>query len=93
MEGILNQVCEDIGKRFAPYLLEKPSIYGVSDLDESGVQYTLMALSHPEQYWLIEREMRRCRQRFPETRHQNRLSASNPGTPYNSIQENEKTPG
>lgn len=60
VEGILNEVCEEIGQRHAPHLIEKPSIYGVTDLGESGVQYTLMALSHPDQYWLIEREMRKA---------------------------------
>ena len=50
----------EIGRRYAPHLLEKPTIYGVTDLGESGVQYTLMALSHPEQYWMIERELRRA---------------------------------
>ncbi len=93
VEGILNQVCEDIGKRFAPYLLEKPSIYGVSDLDESGVQYTLMALSHPEQYWLIEREMRKSvanafRKHDIKIAYPRRILE-----PHASIQENEKTPG
>ncbi|WP_460417833.1 mechanosensitive ion channel family protein [Planifilum fimeticola] len=60
VERILNEVCEEIGRRYAPHLVEKPSIYGVTDLGESGVQYTLMALSHPDQYWLIERELRRA---------------------------------
>lgn len=60
VERVLNEVCEEIGQRFAPHLLEKPSIYGVTDLGESGVQYTLMALSHPDEYWLIERELRKA---------------------------------
>lgn len=60
VERILGEVCEEIGRRYAPHLLEKPTIYGVTDLGESGVQYTLMALSHPEQYWMIERELRRA---------------------------------
>lgn len=96
VERILNQVCEDIGRRFAPYLLEKPSIYGVSDLGESGVQYTLMALSHPEQYWMIEREMRRSvviafRKHNIEIAYPRRILQ--PPNSYANPEDSEKTPG
>ncbi len=59
-EKILEGVCLDIGQQFESELLEKPSIYGITSIENGGVQFTVMALSIPESYWLIERTLRRA---------------------------------
>lgn len=59
VQKTLNEVCEEIGKRFAPYIIEQPSIFGVTNIQKDGVEYTIMALVTPEEYWMIEREMRK----------------------------------
>lgn len=59
VQETLEDVCQDIGQRFAPYLIEHPSVFGVTNIKFDGVEYTIMALCTPEEYWLIEREMRK----------------------------------
>lgn len=58
-EEILESVCRDIGHKFDSDLIEKPSVYGVTSIENGGVQFTVMALSNPNQYWLIERTLRK----------------------------------
>jgi small-conductance mechanosensitive channel len=61
MEEVFNklgQVCKDIGEKYSTDLLEQPSVYGISDIENGGVQFTLIALSTPAQYWAIERALR-----------------------------------
>ncbi|MFC4548437.1 mechanosensitive ion channel family protein [Paenactinomyces guangxiensis] len=55
----LDEVCESIGKKYAPYLVEKPEVMGVTNIDQTGVQFTITALSEPDEYWSLEREMRK----------------------------------
>mgnify|MGYP001207959017 CR=1 FL=1 len=59
-EKILEKVCQEIGQQYASELLEKPSVYGITSIENGGVQFTVMALSIPESYWLIERVLRRA---------------------------------
>lgn len=54
----LEDVCQSIGEKYARDLIEKPSVFGITDIENGGVQFTIMALSVPEQYWFIERQMR-----------------------------------
>jgi small conductance mechanosensitive channel len=55
----LEEVCNNIGKRFGPYLIEQPKIMGVTRIDQNGIEFTITALCEPEEYWAIEREMRK----------------------------------
>lgn len=62
MEEVFNklgQVCKDIGEKYSNDLLEQPSVYGISDIENGGVQFTVIALSTPAQYWFIERQLRK----------------------------------
>ncbi|BCU82969.1 mechanosensitive ion channel protein MscS [Polycladomyces abyssicola] len=56
---VLEEVCRDIHKRFSPYLLEEPSVFGVTNIERDGVQFTVTALSDPQEVWRIERELRK----------------------------------
>lgn len=60
VEQTLNGICMRLAKEYEAYLLEDPTIYGISNIDREGVHYTLMAVSIPEQYWAIERAMRKA---------------------------------
>jgi small-conductance mechanosensitive channel len=55
----LDQVCSSIAKRYAPYLIEPPEVMGITRIDQTGVEFTVTALSEPEQHWSLEREMRK----------------------------------
>lgn len=56
---VLEEVCQVIHKRFSPYLLEEPSVFGVTNIEKDGVQFTVTALSDPQEVWRIERELRK----------------------------------
>jgi small-conductance mechanosensitive channel len=56
----LQQVCDQLTKRFAPYVIEPFSIFGVTNLGSNGVEYTLMAVTTPDEYWMVQREMRKA---------------------------------
>ena len=60
VEQSLNDICQSIAKQYEQYLLEEPSVYGITSLDQNGVHYTVMAVSVPEQYWAIERAIRKA---------------------------------
>ncbi|MCS1352033.1 mechanosensitive ion channel family protein [Mechercharimyces sp. CAU 1602] len=57
---VLDDICADIGRRYAPYLKESPSILGITSIQDNGTQFTLMALCEADQYWFIEREIRKA---------------------------------
>ncbi|MDA8352817.1 MAG: mechanosensitive ion channel family protein [Firmicutes bacterium] len=54
----LKEITEDLNQRLAPYVIEPFTIFGVTDIQQDGVEYTLMAVVTPEEYWMVEREMR-----------------------------------
>ncbi|MGA8943292.1 MAG: mechanosensitive ion channel family protein [Thermoactinomyces sp.] len=55
----LEEVCSEIGKKYAPYLIEQPEVMGITMIDSNGIKFTLTALSVPEQFWAMERAMRK----------------------------------
>jgi small-conductance mechanosensitive channel len=55
----LDQVCKDVGEAHKDGLIEQPTVFGITDIDNGGVQFTVMALSVPAQYWFIERQLRK----------------------------------
>ncbi|MBA4601075.1 mechanosensitive ion channel family protein [Thermoactinomyces mirandus] len=59
VNSALEEVCSEIGKKYAPYLIEQPEVMGITMIDNNGVKFTLTALSVPEQFWALERAMRK----------------------------------
>ncbi|SDW79216.1 small conductance mechanosensitive channel [Marininema mesophilum] len=59
VQSILDEICEDLSRRFSPYIIEPFSVFGITNIQSDGVEYTLTAVSTPEEYWMIEREMRK----------------------------------
>ncbi|WP_054950577.1 mechanosensitive ion channel family protein [Numidum massiliense] len=59
VERVLEQTCRSVYDAHTPFFLEEPSIYGVTELATDGVHYTIIALTVPEQFWFIERELRK----------------------------------
>lgn len=55
----LEETCDKVYEDFKDDLLEKPEIMGVSNIDFTGIQFTLIALCKPDPYWKIERSMRK----------------------------------
>lgn len=55
----LEKVCESIGKQYEDVLIEPPSVMGITRIDSNGVQFTFTALCEPEEFWAIERAMRK----------------------------------
>jgi small-conductance mechanosensitive channel len=55
----LEEVCENVRKRFEDTLVEQPEVVGVTSIDQTGVQYTITASTNPSEYWNLEREMRK----------------------------------
>jgi small conductance mechanosensitive channel len=56
---ILEQVCAQVAEKYADHLIQDPTVFGVTDIVEKGITYTLIALSIPESYWFIERVLRK----------------------------------
>lgn len=56
---LLEGICQKLAKQYETSLLEEPTIYGISTLDQDGVHYTVMAVTVPDQYWAFMREMRK----------------------------------
>lgn len=58
IEKILLDVCDDIYEKYADWLLDKPEIIGITNIDHSGVHVTVTALCIPEEYIKLERLLR-----------------------------------
>lgn len=56
---LLENICQKLSKQHKPHLIEAFSVYGITNIDDRGVHYTLMAVSVPDQYWFLERELRK----------------------------------
>ncbi|MBA4552504.1 MULTISPECIES: mechanosensitive ion channel family protein [Thermoactinomyces] len=55
----LEEVCANIQEKFASSLIQEPEIMGITTMDASGVTFTLTALSEPDQFWALERAIRK----------------------------------
>jgi moderate conductance mechanosensitive channel len=55
----LEKMCSTIAERYASHLIQPPEIMGITRIDQTGVEFTVTALSEPEQHWSLEREMRK----------------------------------
>lgn len=55
----LEELCDDIKKKYKEDLVEDPEVMGVTKVDQTGVQFTITAICHPDKYWKLEREMRK----------------------------------
>lgn len=55
----LEEIVEEVNQKFESFLMDQPEIMGVTNMDQTGVQFTITALCDPEQYWSLEREMRK----------------------------------
>lgn len=55
----LEKLCEDIKEKYEDDLVEDPEVMGVTDIDQTGVQFTITAICKPKNYWKLEREMRK----------------------------------
>nr|WP_255724483.1 mechanosensitive ion channel family protein [Shimazuella soli] len=58
IEKILSYVCDDIYEKYAAWLLEKPEVMGITNIDQSGVHVTVTALCVPREYIKVERQIR-----------------------------------
>lgn len=58
-QRILESVCGIVAETYKDNLVEKPEILGITDIQEKGVTFTLMAVTHPDSYWFIGRELRK----------------------------------
>ncbi|SMO76480.1 mechanosensitive ion channel family protein [Melghirimyces algeriensis] len=59
VQQTLQQINSDLSQKLAPYLIEPFSIFGVTDIQQDGVEYTIMGVVTPDEYWMVEREMRK----------------------------------
>lgn len=55
----LENLCEEIKEKYEEDLVEDPEVMGVTNIDQSGVQFTITAICKPDKYWRLEREMRK----------------------------------
>lgn len=55
----LEELCKKIKEKYEDQLIEEPEIMGVTNVDQSGIQLTITAISKPDIYWKLERDMRK----------------------------------
>lgn len=58
IEEILSNVCDDIYEKHTDWLLDKPEITGITNIDQLGVHVTATALCVPDEYITLERLLR-----------------------------------
>ncbi len=56
---VLQRVCENVTKSHKDILVEGPSILGITDIQEKGITFTILAVTLPDSYWYIGREIRK----------------------------------
>jgi moderate conductance mechanosensitive channel len=55
----LAEVCDRIYQKYSDSLIEQPEVMEVTQIDQTGVQFTITALSQPKTYYTLEREIRK----------------------------------
>lgn len=55
----LEELCENIKDKYEEDLVEDPEVMGVTEIDQTGIQFTITAICKPKKYWKLEREMRK----------------------------------
>jgi moderate conductance mechanosensitive channel len=55
----LAEVCDQIAQKYSDSLIEQPEVMEVTQMDQTGVQFTITALSQPKAYYALEREIRK----------------------------------
>lgn len=55
----LEDLCETIKEKYEDDLVDDPEVMGVTNIDHTGVQFTITAICKPKKYWKLEREMRK----------------------------------
>ncbi|SHF17555.1 small conductance mechanosensitive channel [Seinonella peptonophila] len=55
----LEEICDKVYEDHKEDLVEKPEVMGVTRIDPNGIQFTITALCVPDNYWKLERQMRR----------------------------------
>ncbi|MTI94132.1 MAG: mechanosensitive ion channel family protein [Firmicutes bacterium] len=59
VEEVLEQVCRAVAAAHHDQIIEDPSVFGITDIGEKGITFTLIALVLPDSYWFIERMLRK----------------------------------
>ena len=59
VQNVLEEACKKVSSKHNEKLLDEPEILGITSIDEKGITFTLMALTTPDSYWFIGRELRR----------------------------------
>ncbi|MBD1373367.1 mechanosensitive ion channel family protein [Hazenella sp. IB182357] len=54
----LEEICQSVAKKYAPFLIQNPEVLGITNVNQDGVQFTITAVSQPEEFWSIERAIR-----------------------------------
>lgn len=55
----LEALCDKIKEKHKENLIEEPEVMGVTNIDLTGITFTIIAVCDPANYWKIEREMRK----------------------------------
>lgn len=55
----LEELCKKTKEKYEDQLIEEPEIMGVTNVDQTGIQFTITAISKPDIYWKLERDMRK----------------------------------
>ncbi|QNO14534.1 mechanosensitive ion channel family protein [Alkalicella caledoniensis] len=56
---VLERTCYIIAENYKEYLVEDPKVLGITDIEQKGITFTLMAVTDPDSYWLMGREIRK----------------------------------
>lgn len=55
----LEDLCKQTKEKYKDHLIEDPEVMGVTNVDLTGITFTIIAVCDPENYWKMEREMRK----------------------------------
>lgn len=55
----LEDACKQVNESFKEHIVEEPQVVGITNMDQNGVQFTITAVSSPNEYYKMEREMRK----------------------------------
>lgn len=55
----LEQVCENVKKEYKEHIIQDPEVVGITNIDPTGVQFTITTVCDPKEVWTIERAMRK----------------------------------
>ena len=59
VDEALKEACMTVKEEYKDQIISDPEVVGITNMDVNGVQFTITTIATPEEYFIVERAMRK----------------------------------